>query len=53
MISSFVQLLEKRYKGKLDQDADEFIGFVVEGTSRMQRMIQDLLTFSRVQSTGR
>jgi len=52
MISSFVQLLEKRYKGKLDQDADEFIGFVVEGTSRMQRMIQDLLTFSRVQSRG-
>jgi PAS domain S-box-containing protein len=52
MISSFVQLLEKRYKGKLDQDADEFIGFVVEGTSRMQRMIQDLLTFSRVQTQG-
>ena len=52
MISSFVQLLERRYKGKLDQDADEFIGFVVEGTSRMQRMIQDLLTFSRVQSRG-
>jgi signal transduction histidine kinase len=52
MISSFVQLLEKRYKGKLDQDADEFIGYIVEGTSRMQRMIQDLLTFSRVQSRG-
>jgi PAS domain S-box-containing protein len=52
MISSFVQILEKRYKGKLDQDADEFIGYIVEGTSRMQRMIQDLLTFSRVQTRG-
>jgi PAS domain S-box-containing protein len=52
MISSFVQLLEKRYKGKLDQDADEFIGYIVEGALRMQRMIQDLLTFSRVQTQG-
>ena len=52
MISSFVQLLEKRYKGKLDQDADEFIAYIVEGTLRMQRMIQDLLIFSRVQSRG-
>ncbi len=52
MISSFVQLIEKRYKGKLDKDADEFIAYIVEGTSRMQRMIQDLLIFSRVQSRG-
>jgi PAS domain S-box-containing protein len=47
-IVSFSQLLERRYKGKLGQDADEFIGFIVEGGVRMQRLIQDLLTLSRV-----
>lgn len=48
MITSFLQLLEKRYKGHLDDDADEFIGFAVEGAKRMDAMINDLLEYSRV-----
>ncbi|HML05443.1 MAG TPA: PAS domain S-box protein [Methanobacterium sp.] len=47
-ISSFTQLLERRYKDKLDSDADEFIEYVVEAAQRMQQMIQDLLEYSRV-----
>jgi PAS domain S-box-containing protein len=47
-ITRFVQLLQKRYHGKLDQDAEEFIDFIVGGTKRMQQLIDDLLTYSRV-----
>jgi light-regulated signal transduction histidine kinase (bacteriophytochrome) len=48
MVSSFARLLENRYKGKLDQDADDFINFAVDGANRMQVLITDLLAYSRV-----
>ena len=47
-VSSFVQLLSRRYQGKLDAKADTFINFAVEGTSHMQRLLTDLLQFSKV-----
>ena len=51
-ISSFTQLLERRYRNKFDKDADEFMEYVVEASQRMQQMILDLLEYSRVVTKG-
>lgn len=53
MISSYLQLIEKRYKGKLDKDVDEFINYAVDGANRLQTMINALLEYSRVDTRGR
>lgn len=53
MVTSFSQLLEKNYKGRLDADADECIRYIVEGGTRMDALVNDLLDFSRVSSQGR
>jgi light-regulated signal transduction histidine kinase (bacteriophytochrome) len=51
-VASFTQLLQKRYGGQLDDRADQYIGFAVDGAKRMQQLIQDLLGFSRVGRLG-
>jgi PAS domain S-box-containing protein len=53
MVSSYTQLLERRYGDKLDGDAKEFMEFIVDGAARMKQLIEDLLAFSRVGTRGR
>lgn len=51
-VASFTQLLSQRYAGQLDDHADQYIGYAVDGARRMQRMVEDLLAFSQVGRTG-
>ena len=52
MVSSYLQLLERRYGDELDEDAEEFIEYAVDGADRMREMIEALLEYSRVETTG-
>lgn len=52
MVATYTQLLEERFKGKLDESAEKYINYAVEGALRMQALVQDLLTFSRVGRGG-
>jgi PAS domain S-box-containing protein len=53
MVSSFTQLLQRRYQDKLDKDANEYIHYAVEGSNRMYELINGLLAYSRIQTRGK
>jgi|GEM_PF-5198169 len=53
MVASYTELLGQRYKGKLDAKADKYIHYAVDGAQRMQRLVADLLAYSRVESQGK
>lgn len=52
MVATYTQLLAERYRGKLDAEADKYIHYAVDGALRMQKLVQDLLTFSRAGRQG-
>jgi hypothetical protein len=53
MVASYTELLAQRYQGRLDERADKYIHYAVDGARRMQQLVADLLTYSRVGSQGR
>jgi light-regulated signal transduction histidine kinase (bacteriophytochrome) len=52
MVSSYCELLRRRYRGRLDDEADQFIDYAIDGAQRMQLLIQDLLAYSRIEARG-